>query len=31
VHPSRDAVAADTVTRVRAAFHDAVFDDLSSE
>ncbi len=29
VHPSRDAVTAETVTRVRAAFHDAVFQDLS--
>ncbi len=30
VHPSRDAVDADTVTRVRAAFHDAVFEDLAA-
>ena len=31
VHPSRAAVDLDTVTRVRAAFHDAVFDDLAAE
>lgn len=31
VHPSRDAVDLDTVTRVRAAFHDAVFEDLAAE
>jgi serine-type D-Ala-D-Ala carboxypeptidase len=30
VHPSRDAVDLDTVTRVRAAFHDAAVEDLSA-
>jgi CubicO group peptidase (beta-lactamase class C family) len=30
VHPSRDAVEPGAVTRVRAAFHDAVFEDLSA-
>jgi len=31
VHPSRAAVDLDTVTRVRAAFHDAVSEDLAAE
>jgi len=31
VHPSRDAVDLETITRVRAAFHDAVFEDLAAE
>jgi CubicO group peptidase (beta-lactamase class C family) len=30
VHPSRDAVDLETVTRVRAAFHDAAVEDLSA-